>query len=85
MLTPSPLNPEYGGHIWLNNAGGVYEMPVLFPEQGPSSVFSFNGHLGQYVTVSPEQGLTVVRLGNTPDSQRRAVMDRLAAVFAAFG
>lgn len=86
MLTPSPLNGEYGGQIWLNRPGGVYEMPVLFPDRAPNSLFAFNGHLGQYVMVSPKQGLTVVRLGNTPDDKlREAVVMRLARIFTAFG
>ncbi len=82
MLRPSPRNPEYGGHIWLNRPGGPYESPTLFPGTGPGSIFSFVGHLGQYVVVSPEQAMTVVRLGNTPDGDRRAVVDRLARFFA---
>lgn len=83
MLTPAPNNPEYGGQIWLNRAGGAYDRPTLFPGSGPETVFSFVGHLGQYVVVSPEQRLTVVRLGNTPDADRRAVVDRLGRFFAA--
>lgn len=83
MLSPSPRNPEYGGQIWLNRPGGPYDAPTLFPGTGPDSVFSFVGHLGQYVVVSPDQRLTVVRLGNTPDSDRRAVVDRLGRFFAA--
>ena len=82
MLTPSPLNPEYGGHIWLNRAGGRYDSPTLFPGTGPDTIFSLVGHLGQYVTVSPAQRRTVVRLGNTPDGDRRAVVDRLGRFFA---
>lgn len=86
MLTPSPLNGEYGGQTWLNRPGGVYETPVLFPNRAPNTLFAFNGHLGQYIMVSPEQGLTVVRLGNTPDSElREAVAMRLARIFEAFG
>ncbi|MEO1167513.1 MAG: serine hydrolase [Pseudomonadota bacterium] len=86
MLTPSPLNGEYGGQTWLNRPGGVFETPVLFPDHAPNSLFAFNGHLGQYVMVSPEQGLTVVRLGNTPDGElREAVVMRLARIFEAFG
>lgn len=86
MLTPSPRNSEYGGQTWLNRPGGVHDNPVLFPDRAPKSLFSFNGHLGQYVMVSPEQGLTVVRLGNTPDGElREAVVMRLARIFEAFG
>ncbi len=86
MLTPSPRNPEYGGHIWLNRPGGVYDTPTLFPHRAPPSLYSMIGHLGQYVMVSPEQRLTVVRLGNTPDGDLRAgIVDRLARIFEAVG
>jgi CubicO group peptidase (beta-lactamase class C family) len=86
MLTPSPRNPEYGGQTWLNRPGGMKETPTLFPDRAPNSLFSFNGHLCQYVMVSPEQGLTVVRLGNTPDGElREAVVMRLARIFETFG
>ena len=86
MLTPSPHNGEYGGQTWLNRPGGAYDNPVLFPDRAPNTLFAFNGHLGQYVMVSPEQGLTVVRLGNTPDGElREAVVMRLARIFEAFG
>jgi CubicO group peptidase (beta-lactamase class C family) len=81
MLTPSPRNPEYGGQTWLNRPGGLGDSPVLFPGHGPDTIFSFVGHLGQYVVVSPEQRLTVVRLGNTPDADRQPVVDRLARFF----
>lgn len=86
MLTPSPRNGEYGGQTWLNREGGVYDTPVLFPGRAPATLFSFNGHLGQYVMVSPEQRLTVVRLGNTPDSElREAIVMRLARIFETVG
>ena len=48
------------------------------------SAFSLNGHLGQYVLVSPAQGLTLVRLGQTPDGNHapvRAALGRIAALF----
>jgi hypothetical protein len=38
------------------------------------------GHMGQYVLVSPEQRLTVVRLGHSDGAQREALMPRLAEV-----
>lgn len=86
MLTPSPRNGEYGGQTWLNRPGGVFDNPVLFPARAPNTLFAFNGHLGQYVMVSPEQGLTVVRLGNTPDGElREAVVMRLARIFETVG
>ncbi|NNC71434.1 MAG: serine hydrolase [Sphingomonadaceae bacterium] len=82
MTTPSPNNSEYGGQTWLNRPGGNNDNPVLFPDRAPQTLYSMIGHLGQYVMVSPDQGLTVVRLGNTPDGDlREAMVLRLARFF----
>jgi len=53
-------NGEYGAQIWLN-AGGKY------PDV-PKSLYSFNGHQGQYVFVLPEQNLVIVRMGLTKNA-----------------
>ena len=80
LRTPSKTDPGYGGHVWLNRARSVENAayPALFPGKGPDSLFSAVGHLGQYVIVSPDQGLVLVRLGKTND-------DVLAPVRAALG
>jgi CubicO group peptidase (beta-lactamase class C family) len=83
MTAPSPLAPDYGATTWLNReSGGNREM--LFPEQGPASLFAAIGHLGQYVLVSPEQKLTVVRLGKTDEPGRDALVDALADIVALY-
>ena len=84
MVSPAPHNPGYGAQIWLNRPqpGGHEE---LFPAQGPASLVSCIGHLGQYVMVSPAQHLTVVRLGKTDDVDRAHLVARLADVVALFG
>ena len=84
MRTPSPTDSSYGGHIWLNRKRNEGRDQVLFPEKGPHDVFSALGHLGQFVLVSPRQKLTVVRLGNTVDSELDPVSDQLAKILAAF-
>lgn len=84
MTTPSPREPQYGAHIWLNRAPKDGSKPVLFPKQGPASLFASVGHLGQYILVSPKQKLVVVRLGQTPDEDRAALVARLAEVVALF-
>ena len=83
MLAPSPRARDYGATTWLNrDSGGDRE--VLFPDQGPSSLFAAVGHLGQYVLVSPAQRLTVVRLGKTDEADRAALVDALAEIVALY-
>jgi CubicO group peptidase (beta-lactamase class C family) len=84
MTTPSPRNPAYGAQLWLNRTqdNGKIE---LFPSRGPRSLFAAIGHGGQYVIVSPDQQLTIVRLGKTSDAQRPALVARLADIAVLFG
>ena len=85
MRRPSPRAPDYGAGLWLNrNSGG--ERRVLFPGQGSANLFGMAGHHGQYVLVSPEQKLTIVRFGRTSDADTRKLMDdlsRIAAIYPA--
>ena len=77
--TPSPAAPDYGADTWLNRPSGT-DREVLFSERGPDTLFAAVGHLGQYVLVSPQQRLTVVRLGKTDEEDRAALVDALADV-----
>lgn len=77
MTTPSPRSPDYGGQTWLNRPSGT-ERNALFAERGPASLFAAVGHLGQYILVSPQQKLVVVRLGKTDDAMRGPLVQRLA-------
>jgi CubicO group peptidase (beta-lactamase class C family) len=82
MTAPAPRNPGYGAQTWLNRPqaeSGKQQFPGA-----AQSVFSLNGHLGQYVVVSPGQELTVVRLGNTGDSNAAAVRERIARIIQLF-
>ena len=80
MTTPNPRNKFYGAQTWLNRGEGAdKQYPGALP-----SVFSMNGHLGQYVVVSPRQGLTVVRLGNTRQDRLDAVQARIADILKLF-
>jgi CubicO group peptidase (beta-lactamase class C family) len=83
MTVPSPRAPDYGALLWLNRKSGG-EREVLFPGEGPASLFAAVGHLGQYVLVSPEQKLVVVRLGKTDDAERPALVDALAEIVALY-
>lgn len=82
MTTPNPHNPGYGAQTWLNRPQPGESLPP-FPG-APRTAFSMNGHLGQFVLISPAQGLTVVRLGRTLDGEHQPVrkaMGQIAALF----
>lgn len=83
MRSPSPSNPGFGAHLWLNRRypDGSAQ---LFPDRAPQSAFACIGHLGQYVIGSPEQKLTVVRLGHTPAEKREELRRRLGDLVALF-
>ena len=83
MLTPSPRDSGYGGHIWLNRARPAGVAPALWPGRGPNDLFACIGHQGQYIIVSPSQRLTIVRLGITKDGQFPALRRHLADLQAA--
>ncbi|MCW1382340.1 beta-lactamase family protein [Novosphingobium sp. KCTC 2891] len=83
MTTPSPREAQYGAHVWLNRTP-TEGKPSLFPDRGPRDLFACEGHLGQFVMVSPSRQLVVVRLGKTDDPQLRPVVDRLADVVQLF-
>lgn len=83
MIRPSPRNPGYGAHVWLNrpqSGDGHLEWPGA-----PRSTFSMNGHLGQFVAVVPSKGLVVVRLGKTAEGAHapiRAAMARIISFYS---
>jgi CubicO group peptidase (beta-lactamase class C family) len=83
MRRPSPRNPAYGAHLWLNRPTRDGHDP-LFPDRASHSVFACIGHLGQYVIISPGQKLTVVRLGKTEDPSRAQLREDLARIIALF-
>jgi len=71
MRRPSPRNPAYGAHLWINRAS---EESPLMPGVAPDSLFGCVGHNGQYILVSPGQKLTVVRIGMSPRTQQREAL-----------
>lgn len=79
MTTPSPRSPHYGGQTWLNRDHGEAEHP-LFPDRAPDTVFAAIGHMGQYIVVSPQQRVTVVRLGHSDAAERRAMLQEVADI-----
>lgn len=82
MLNPSPANPGYGGHIWLNRRQSGTEAG-LWPERGPPDLFACLGHQGQYIIVSPRDHMTVVRLGISTSAQNANVRETLRLVMGA--
>lgn len=84
MRTPAATDPGYGGHIWLNQARPRGAPVALFPGRGPASLFAAVGYQGQFVLVSPDQSLTVVRLGKTVDTALQPVRDGLAVLVGLF-
>lgn len=84
MLTSSPNDPAYGGHIWLNKPRPDGRNTVLYPDLLPANVFAAQGHLGQYVIVSPSQRLTLVRLGKTQDNALDPVKSQLGKIMTLF-
>ncbi|UVI40051.1 serine hydrolase domain-containing protein [Qipengyuania spongiae] len=81
MTTPSPRSPQYGFQTWLNRPleDGEGGHP-LFPSRAPQTLFAMIGHMGQYVLISPEQRLTLVRLGHSDEPQRKALLQQAADV-----
>ncbi|MFY7745059.1 MAG: serine hydrolase domain-containing protein, partial [Erythrobacter sp.] len=80
MVTPSPARANYGFQIWLNRSLPEGEEQPLFPDRAPKSLFSLIGHVGQYVLVSPDQGVTMVRLGHSQTEERKAMLQQAADV-----
>ncbi len=85
MIDPSPVSEHYGYQIWLNRPEPDLEFGhPLFPDRAPSSMFALIGHMGQYVLVSPEQKLTVVRLGHSTSEERPPMLQQVADVMALY-
>ncbi len=87
MTAPSPTAQQYGFQTWLNRPlgkeGSEWGHP-LFPDRAPASLFSLIGHMGQYVLVSPEQRVTLVRLGHSTSEERPPMLQQAADVLALY-
>ena len=85
MTTPSPTAEFYGYQTWLNRPVADLENGhPLFPDRAPANLFSLIGHMGQYVLVSPDQRLTMVRLGHSTSTERPAMLQQAADVLALY-
>lgn len=83
MLDPSPRNPAYGAGVWLNRAKAG-EDARLWPSAAPANSFACLGEYGQYVVGSPDQLLTIVRLGRSDRVQEEALHERIGDLIALF-
>jgi len=71
VTAPSPLNPNYGYHVWLGNVheperGYGKGVPAFVPHSAPfaaDDVVYFDGAGGQRVYVVPSHELVIVRTG----------------------
>jgi CubicO group peptidase (beta-lactamase class C family) len=86
MTTSSPASPHYGFQTWLNRPvpGRLPGDHPLFPDRAPQTLFSLIGHMGQYVLVSPEQRVTLVRLGHSTTAERPPMLQQAADVIALY-
>jgi len=85
MIEPSPVSEHYGYQTWLNRPEPELEGGhPLFPDRAPASMFALIGHMGQYVIVSPDQGLTMVRLGHSDSEERPPMLQEMADVMALY-
>ncbi|MDG2005012.1 MAG: serine hydrolase [Novosphingobium sp.] len=83
MRSPSPRHPGYGAQLWLNRPHPHGEQE-LFPAMAPDSLTACIGDLGQYIIASPQQKLTVVRLGHSDRERRPDLRDRLGELVALY-
>ena len=81
MVESSPTAPHYGFQTWLNRPldddTGDSEHP-LFPDRAPETLFAMIGHMGQYALMSPQQRVTLVRLGHSDAPERAVLLPRMA-------
>ncbi|MDE8651704.1 serine hydrolase domain-containing protein [Novosphingobium album (ex Liu et al. 2023)] len=83
MRAPSPRNAGYGAQLWLNGPQSTGRQ-ALWPGQSPANLFACLGEGGQYLVSSPDQLLTVVRLGHSEPEQEAALHDRIGALLRLF-
>lgn len=83
MASPSPASAIYGGTLWLNRNDGD-EASALLPGRGAETIYGGIGRFGQFVMVSPEQGLVLVRMGKTERPEREALGEAMADIFALY-
>ncbi len=84
MAAPAPQNAAYGGHIWRNVSPTNGHNSPLFPGMAPASALGMLGHYGQLIIVSPQQKLTIVRLGMTEEEETPLITEQIGRITALF-
>ena len=81
--TSQSLNLSYG-YLWWLNGKSSYMLPTTqfvfqgsYASSAPADMFAGLGKNGQIVSVSPSQGLVVVRMGNQPGSPAADIAPQL--------
>ena len=83
MASPSPASEFYGATLWRNHHGGD-EPSAIFPDEGAATIYAGIGRFGQFMIVSPDQRLVLVRLGITQRPQRAKLGEEMADIFALY-
>ena len=86
-VTSSPSARQNGFQIWMNRPRGPASdgpSPRYFSDRAPDSLFMLIGHMGQYVFVSEDQDLTMVRLGHSDGEERVRMLEEAADVVALY-
>lgn len=83
MASPSPAAEFYGGTL-VRNFHGAEVPSAIFPNQGAETIYAGIGRFGQFMIVSPEQRLVLIRLGITERPERAALAEEMADIFALY-
>ena len=73
IATSQQINKAYGYLWWLNGSESYHvpqsqiEFPGMFLPDAPADVYSAMGKNGQYISISPSNGLVIIRMGDSPD------------------
>jgi CubicO group peptidase (beta-lactamase class C family) len=83
MRRPSPRNPGYGALLWLN-APQPPGQDELWPARASDKLFACRGEHGQYLIGSPDQLLTIVRMGWSDGEEEAELHRRIGELIALF-
>jgi len=76
ITTSQQINKAYG-YLWWLNGSESYRLPQsqinfsgMFLPNAPEDVYSAVGKNGQYISISPSNGLVIIRMGDSPDESQ---------------